>query len=70
MPLVQVQDGTATVGVAVRSASSLDGPWVALKPTTFRLGEAGTVHLTFQASEGAAFYKFVVPEGLHAASAP
>lgn len=70
VPLVQVQGGAATVGLAVRTASSLDGPWEALKSTGFQIGEESTVRLTFQAGEGAAFYKFVVPEGLHAASAP
>lgn len=70
VPLMQVQGGTATVGFSVRTTATLDGTWEALKPMDCQIGEYGTVCLTFQAGEGAAFYKFVVPEGLHTSDEP
>jgi hypothetical protein len=62
-PVIEVKDGTATVGISVMKASTVDGEWenVELEEDSASV-EANTVKVTVSADEKAAFYKFVVPE--------
>ena len=62
-PMIEVKDGTATVGISVMKASAVDGEWenVELEEKSTSV-EADTVKVTLPADEKAAFYKFVVPE--------
>jgi hypothetical protein len=62
-PVIEVKDGTATVGISMMKASTVDGEWenVELEEDAASV-EADTVKVTVPADEKAAFYKFVVPE--------
>jgi glycine cleavage system H lipoate-binding protein len=61
-PVIEVKDGTATVGISVMKASAVDGEWenVELQEDDTSV-EADTVKVVVPADEKAAFYKFVVP---------
>lgn len=62
-PVIEVKDGTATVGISVMKASAVDGEWedVTLDADAASV-ESDKVKVEVPADEKAAFYKFVVPE--------
>ena len=63
VPVIEVKDGTATVGISVMKASAVDGEWenVTLDADAASV-ESDKVKVEVPADEKAAFYKFVVPE--------
>ena len=62
-PVIEVKNGTATVGISVMKASAVDGEWedVTLDADAASV-ESDKVKVEVPADEKAAFYKFVVPE--------
>ena len=64
-PIIEVEDAQAKVGISLKRASTLDGEWeeVALDAGAAEV-DNGTVKVSVPAEDNAAFYKFVVPDGL------
>lgn len=64
-PIIEVENAQAKVGISLKRASTLDGEW---EEVTLDVGAAevdnGTVKVSVPAEADAAFYKFVVPDGL------
>lgn len=61
-PMIEVDGGQAKVGISLRKASALDGAWEEVTPGQAEV-EGPRVKVTVDAKDGAAFYKFVVPDG-------
>ncbi|MBQ9693498.1 MAG: hypothetical protein IJV69_01910, partial [Kiritimatiellae bacterium] len=62
-PVIEVKDGTATVGISVVKASSVEGEWEAVElEANATTVESDKIQVSLPADEKAAFYKFVVPE--------
>lgn len=62
-PVIEVKDGSATVGISVVKASSVDGEWEAVElESNATTVESDKIQVSLPADEKAAFYKFVVPE--------
>ena len=61
-PVIEVDGGQAKVGISLRKASALDGAWEEVTPDQAEV-EGQRVKVTVDAKDGAAFYKFVVPDG-------
>ena len=61
-PVIEVDGGQAKVGISLRKANALDGAWEEVTPGQAEV-EGQRVKVTVDAKDGAAFYKFVVPDG-------
>lgn len=61
-PVIEVDGGQAKVGISLRKATALDGAWEDVTPGQAEV-EGQRVKVTVDAKDGAAFYKFVVPDG-------
>ncbi len=63
MPLIEVEDGKAQVGISLQRATTLNGAWdqVVLEKDAATVREDGALNVSVPAKEKAAFYKFVVP---------
>ena len=64
-PIIEVEGAQAKVGISLKRTSNLDGEWeeVALNAGAAEV-DNGTVKVSVPAEDNAAFYKFVVPDGL------
>ncbi len=64
VPLIEVMDGKAQVGISLKRATALDGgAWeqVVLEKDAATVRSDGALNVSVPAGEKAAFYKFVVP---------
>lgn len=62
VPMIEVVDGKAKVGIDLQRATNLSsGTWEKIKGEEASIAEDGTLQVKVPADEKAAFYKFVVP---------
>lgn len=68
-PLIEVGADDVTVEIGVQTAETL-GEWQPAEMATVEMGETGTLRVRLAKPKGsnAAFYKFVVPDGLQKAT--
>lgn len=60
-PLIEVQEGKATVSITLETVDTLGGEWQPVKPDAVTVSEDGIVSVHLEAEGDKRFFKFVVP---------